>query len=195
MGGAERRRRNHHHHRLQSQRRDEEDGGVHNNRDSSSGNFFLKRWKRGGMFRWALLGLALCLAAAAVLGQRQRGRGPPQGGNNWRSRQLDHQRSAGTLEDDAQLRYFADDLQNERNFRQHLKEILIPRVPGTEGSRKVREVREEHIFFLSSKSLLVVADNIYSCVYCSCADASERRKFETLCFSSSRNSLFFACHL
>ena len=39
------------------------------------------------------------------------------------------------------LDYFANTLGNERNFVRNLDKILIPRTVGSEGSRKVREVR------------------------------------------------------
>ena len=39
------------------------------------------------------------------------------------------------------LDYFANSLANERNFVRNLDKILIPRTVGSEGSRKVREVR------------------------------------------------------
>ena len=39
------------------------------------------------------------------------------------------------------LNYFANNLANERNFVKNLDTILIPRTVGSEGSRKVREVR------------------------------------------------------
>ena len=39
------------------------------------------------------------------------------------------------------LDYFANSLGNERNFVRNLDKILIPRTVGSEGSRKVREVR------------------------------------------------------
>ncbi len=58
-------------------------------------------------------------------------------------RQQRHISIADPLENDQSIRYFAEDVKNEQHFRAQLKEILIPRVPGTRGSEKVRQVRED----------------------------------------------------
>ena len=42
------------------------------------------------------------------------------------------------------LDYFANSLGNERHFVRNLDKILIPRTVGSEGSRKVREVRRSN---------------------------------------------------
>ena len=39
------------------------------------------------------------------------------------------------------LDYFANELASPRNLREHVDEILIPRVSGTQGNKRVREVR------------------------------------------------------
>ena len=39
------------------------------------------------------------------------------------------------------LDYFANDLASPRNLREHVSNILIPRVSGTQGNKQVREVR------------------------------------------------------
>jgi len=61
---------------------------------------------------------------------------------NWKnSKNLHHQltqqlgKTISTTED---LTYFANNLQNEQNFVNNLDTILIPRVPGSEGIKKVR---------------------------------------------------------
>ena len=41
----------------------------------------------------------------------------------------------------ADLDYFANDLASPRNLRDHVGNILIPRVSGTQGNKQVREVR------------------------------------------------------
>ena len=46
-------------------------------------------------------------------------------------------KTISTTED---LTYFANNLQNEQNFVNNLDTILIPRVPGSEGIKKVRNV-------------------------------------------------------
>ncbi len=71
-------------------------------------------------------------------------------------KQNQHNSLARSFPDDDLRRYFADDLQNEGHFRQHLDKILIPRVPGTVGSNKVRQVRDKGPFALGIKTNTVL---------------------------------------
>lgn len=43
------------------------------------------------------------------------------------------------------MKYFANDLKNERDFKSHLDQILIPRVSGTPGSETVRQVKSRQM--------------------------------------------------
>ena len=38
------------------------------------------------------------------------------------------------------IQYYAVNMEDMSDFNRHLREILIPRVPGTKGSQRVREV-------------------------------------------------------
>ena len=38
------------------------------------------------------------------------------------------------------LDYYANELASPRNMREHVQQILIPRVSGTQGNKQVREV-------------------------------------------------------
>ena len=40
------------------------------------------------------------------------------------------------------LDYFANKLESHRNLREHVGNILIPRVSGTQGNKQVRQVRK-----------------------------------------------------
>lgn len=42
---------------------------------------------------------------------------------------------------DELIQSYAIDMEDMENFDFHLRKILIPRVPGTKGSKTVREVR------------------------------------------------------
>ena len=53
--------------------------------------------------------------------------------------QFNHEGRIGRLSGD-DLRYFSNSIRNDGDFRKHLQNILIPRVPGTRGSQIVREV-------------------------------------------------------
>ncbi len=44
--------------------------------------------------------------------------------------------------DGESIDYFANGLKNEKDFKKHLRKILIPRVPGTQGSETVRNVSQ-----------------------------------------------------
>ena len=44
------------------------------------------------------------------------------------------------LNSDELIQYYAIDMEDMDNFDFHLRKILIPRVPGTKGSKSVREV-------------------------------------------------------
>ena len=59
------------------------------------------------------------------------------------SQNVHHAKTAAgnTIVTTEDLDYFANNLGNERNFVRNLDKILIPRTVGSEGSRKVREVR------------------------------------------------------
>jgi len=61
---------------------------------------------------------------------------------NWKTQKTAHLDTAGLLVD-TDVDYFANDIQNEVDFKKHLTNILIPRVPGTEGSNKVRQYIED----------------------------------------------------
>ena len=80
---------------------------------------------------WAFLVLALCLGGFAQ----------ERGESNWVGRKLTHLAETPQLTGD-DVDYFANQVRNEGNFRKHLDNILVPRVPGTSGSDAVREVRE-----------------------------------------------------
>ena len=44
------------------------------------------------------------------------------------------------LNSDGLIQYYAIDMEDMDNLKFHLRKILIPRVPGTKGSKTVREV-------------------------------------------------------
>ena len=71
--------------------------------------------------------LVLGVFSAIVAGQRQQ---------NWVGRKFTH--DANRLPG-AELDYFANQLKTESDFGRHLRHVLVPRVPGTPGSAKVRE--------------------------------------------------------
>lgn len=75
---------------------------------------------------------AVCATVCALL------MAPSGAQNNWLSRQRSHVRTTKPLDINDMI-YFADDLKSENNFATHLANILIPRVPDTPGSAKVRE--------------------------------------------------------
>ena len=45
---------------------------------------------------------------------------------------------------DELIQYYAINMEDMDNFNFHLRKILIPRVPGTKGSKTVREVCGEY---------------------------------------------------
>ena len=44
------------------------------------------------------------------------------------------------LNSDELIQYYAIDMEDMDNFDFHLRKIIIPRVPDTKGSKRVREV-------------------------------------------------------
>jgi hypothetical protein len=57
--------------------------------------------------------------------------------------------------DDASTRHFADGLADETDFKAHLDNILVPRVPGSQGNVDVRNVSDRR--FLLTQSLHAAA--------------------------------------
>jgi glutaminyl-peptide cyclotransferase len=61
---------------------------------------------------------------------------------NWKLKKTSRLSDSAPL-GDADVDYFANEIQNEVDFKKHLDNILIPRVPGTEGSNRVRQYIED----------------------------------------------------